>query len=83
MLLGYILLFWALPTEKVELAQQHFIGATLASLITLILHGFIDNAIYSNAGSTMLFIAPALAFSLTKSQTSAGIIKKANLAALL
>ncbi|MFK7803642.1 MAG: O-antigen ligase family protein [Anaerolineae bacterium] len=62
--------------------KQHFTGAILASLTTLILHGFIDNAIYSNAGSTMLFIGPALAFSLAKTQQTNRLIKRLNLVVL-
>ena len=83
LIIATIVLLLIQPIESLAMKDRSFAGAILASLTAFILHGFIDDAIYSNAGSTMLFIAPALAFSLPNRQEAIGLIRKINFVALI
>ena len=61
--LGAIAFLNLIQTNSKQTNEQlHIHGAILASLIALILHGFIDDAVFGDSGSTFLFIAPGLAF---------------------
>lgn len=51
-------------TGALERSQWHLKGATLASLIALILHGLIDDAIFGDSGSSFIFMAAGMAFAL-------------------
>ena len=42
--------------------NKNIFGACLASIIVLLMHGLIDDAIYGDIGSPLLFAAPAFAF---------------------
>ncbi len=47
-------------------------GATLSSLIVLILHGLADDPLYAQRGTPFLFLIPALALTLSDSQKAGG-----------
>jgi len=38
-----------------------FVEATLTSVLVVLLHGLVDDALYSNAGSPVLFLLPGMA----------------------
>ncbi len=46
--------------------DHHLVGAAIASVIILLLHGFIDDAIYGDFGSPFLFMGAAILFSKSK-----------------
>lgn len=85
-IIGLIAFVWLVCVTLTQLMQQsaehapsesrYLSGAILASLTTLILHGFIDDAVYGNVGSTLLFLPSALAFTLPRSQPTVPLTRK-------
>jgi tetratricopeptide (TPR) repeat protein len=43
-----------------------FAEATLTSVLVVLLHGLVDDALYSNAGSPLLFLLPGMAIGIVK-----------------
>jgi hypothetical protein len=56
---------WILFTsQSADRLQNYLVGASLASLAVVILHGFLDDALYGMGGTPLLFLIPGLATSL-------------------
>ncbi|MEM8861174.1 MAG: tetratricopeptide repeat protein [Chloroflexota bacterium] len=64
----YLTSFYKIIQAKGHLdqSQTNFYGAILASIITLLLHGFIDDAVFGDSGSLLLLVPASLAFSLNR-----------------
>ena len=59
--------FWLILTHLFkEDAHTHLRWATFASLLIIISHGLVDDALYGNWGTPLLFIVPAIAVALTE-----------------
>lgn len=52
-------------------------GAALSSLVVLVLHGLADDPLYSQGGTPFLFVLPALALALSRSQEPAATLPQA------
>ncbi len=61
-LIGSILVGFKYLKANVE--NRHFIGAAIASVTILLFHGFIDDAVFGDSGSPLLFISAGILFKL-------------------
>jgi O-antigen ligase len=61
----YLASLWRLISHQRSGTVPLLPWATFFSLWTILFHGFVDNAIYNNGGSSLVFLIPALAVAIT------------------
>jgi hypothetical protein len=64
--ISIFLLVKFIATCHLESELQIIAEATLVSIVVVVLHGLVDDALYSNAGTPLLFLLPGMAVGLSK-----------------